>query len=69
MRAIALILVILGALGLGLPEIADTGKKRTVTEGASASVAGKTQDGIPPVMSGIALTSGLILMASGLKRR
>lgn len=67
MRAFAFILVVLGAVGLGFPDLADAGKKRMAPEGAS--MAGKAQETIPPVVSGIALTSGLILMASGLKRR
>jgi hypothetical protein len=69
MRAIALILVVLGAVGLGLPELADTGMKRMAAGGESTTVAGKAPDAIPSVMSGIALTSGLILMATGLRRR
>jgi hypothetical protein len=69
MRAMGLILVILGALGLGLTELGGSGKKReVVSERVSPNVAERTQNAIPPVYSGIALTSGLILVASGLKR-
>ena len=68
MKALGLILVILGALGLGLPELGETGKKLVVSDGASASASEKTLKAIPPVVSGIAVTSGLILMASAIKR-
>jgi hypothetical protein len=69
MRAIGLILVILGALGLGWPELRETGKKLAVSNrGAGAIASEKAQQAIPPVVSGIAVTSGLILMASALKR-
>lgn len=68
MRAIGFILVVLGAVGLGLPELRETGKKLVVSDRASASASEKAQKAIPPVVSGIAVTSGLILMASALKR-
>jgi len=69
MRAIGLLLVVLGALGLGFAELGDRGKKAATPTGVSTNVSEQTPYAIPPVMSGITLTSGLILMASGLKRR
>ena len=64
MRTIGLILVLLGALMLGYQGFASAEREpfKLAAEDKGQNVA------IPPVLGGIAVTGGLILFVSGLKR-
>jgi hypothetical protein len=68
MKVIGIVLVVLGALGLGLPELRGASKRPVAFDAGGANVAANAQKAMPAVISGIAVTSGLILMASALKR-
>ena len=67
MRFVGLILVILGALALGYQGFAHAASEETF--GASDE-AGRESDelSVPPLVSGIAVVSGLLLLASGGRR-
>ncbi len=60
MRFVGLILVILGALALGYQGFAHAASEETF--GASDELS------VPPLVSGIAVVSGLLLLASGGRR-
>lgn len=66
MRIIGLILVMIGGLALGFHGFANVARER----GEVAPAVGIAEDvlSVPPVMSGIAVVSGLILLASGGRR-
>lgn len=69
MRAVGLILVILGALVLGYQGFVHTEREPSRPDVLEPSTRKTGRNGaLPPVLGGIALTSGLILMVSGLKR-
>lgn len=70
MRVFGMILVILGALTLGYQGFLTTGRDSFSPDGPRP-VAREGKDhavAIPPIMGGIAVTSGLILIVSGMKR-
>jgi len=66
MRIVGLILVVLGALGLGYQGFTYVSKEKVVDTG-SVQVSREKENTvwIPPVVGGIALVSGLILLATG----
>jgi hypothetical protein len=64
-----MILVILGALALGYQGFVYTEREPITPGSQKQSTRVNAKDGvIPPVLGGIAVTSGLILIVSGLKR-
>jgi len=66
MRVVGLILVVLGALGLGYQGFTYVTKEKVVDAG-SVQVSREKENTvwIPPVVGGIVLVSGLILLATG----
>ena len=66
MRIIGLILVLLGGFALGLSDIQVT-KARSLSPRSSTARANGPYT-IPPIASGIAVVSGLLLLASGGRR-
>ena len=72
MRIIGLVLVILGALGLGWGGLSAAGDggplPETPAHAASAQHAKRESLHVSPVFGGIALVSGLILIVTGTRR-
>ena len=69
MRAVGMILVILGALTLGYQGFVHPEREPGRPDGLVPSTLEKGRnETIPSVVGGIVLTSGLILIVSGLKR-
>jgi len=66
MRVLGIILVVLGALGLGYQGFTYVTKEKVVDAGPVQVSADKEHNvWIPPVVGGIAVVSGLILLATG----
>ena len=69
MRLVGIILVVLGALGLGYQGFTYVTKEKVVDAGPIQVSRDKENTvWIPPVVGGIALVSGLILLATGSRR-
>jgi len=66
MRTVGIILVILGALGLGYQGFTFAGKD-TAADARPAQAAQDPENSVrvPPVAGGIAVVSGLLLLATG----
>jgi hypothetical protein len=66
MRIVGIILVVLGALGLGYQGFTYVTKEKVVDAGPVQVTRDKENSvWIPPVVGGIALVSGLLLIATG----
>jgi len=68
MRIIAIVLVILGALALGYQGFTCVSHEDVMDAGSFPVTAEKRTIWIPPVVGGIAVTSGLIILAANSKR-
>jgi hypothetical protein len=69
MRIVGLILVVLGALALGYQGFTYVTREKVVDAGPVQVSADREKTvWIPPVVGGIAVVSGLVLLASGSRR-
>lgn len=70
MKILGVVLIVLGVLGLVFGGITYTQRKEVVDVGPlEASVDSKERVPIPPIVGGVALAAGVVLLFAGNRRR